>query len=403
MNLSASQISLWNTCHRRWAFNYAGENPQREPAALSARAGTRTHELVEKSFLTEEPVDRTKVYALNFPIGEAAHALSERAREQLLGESGLRIEQPATADIEGVTFKLVTDVLTDKTVLDHKTTKSARYMKTAEKLENDPQRLIYTHVYQDRERAIWNSYIWTEGAVRSVELPIVPEYEKVRLHVLQPAYEILEAGKDVDPMSLPPTPESCKLYPPDGCQFYSRCYPSEEKKQMSSLLEKLRAKSGTEVAAVATASEERQTTFQFDETSTKAPPIEAPAYPEPEPTVEYAQPPVRQEAEPTGIVEPVGSLIEWLFVDCIPMDFPVMNLDRIISEANTFVATEQDLPNALLMKFAGGAPMVASVVEKELQRTGGTQYAYLSTKSSEGKEVYVVLSKHAKHIVKGMI
>lgn len=241
VTLSASQISVWMDCKRKWGWQYLAKIPR--ITHPSAALGTRVHTQLEEYLRNARPLSFT------LPDGTpdesayiAAPALSHLPKP---GTPGLEIEQdfgfssPRTGYIyRGFIDARVPDAV--PVVYDHKTTSALSWAKTAEDLQDDVQANLYAvdtmaRFHVPRVRLQW-TYMQTKGARKC--LPVITELESGHVadvfgaveelaqeiattlagnrHVLADAEKAAAAVK-----ALPPTVGACRMY--GGCPYQANC------------------------------------------------------------------------------------------------------------------------------------------------------------------------------------
>lgn len=356
--ISASHLSLWKRCKRREAFVY--RLGRRENATLAAEAGKQVHAVLEDHYKRGVPLDFSARWG-DYPVGK----LAERILRELPpanDNSILGVEEEFAAELEGITFHGIRDLRTATGVYDHKTTSQLKYAKTQDDLVNDVQRLIYTESEPAAEFAQWTTAAWAGGVCVS-RMPVdrAADRERFRLHVLTPAEEMLSFAPDVDPLSLPPSLDDCKLFPPRGCPFKPDCFP-ESRSMLVALAQTLRP------------------------STESTPPVV------PEPSAEPAVPTTH------------AHLIDTLFIDCYPLkplDEPVVNSYELLAAANQVVSNDLGVHHALLVDYGKGATMVACEV-KALLEEKPVKYLVWESRSTEGRSALTTLVPLARVVIKGV-
>lgn len=455
--ISASQVELFTRCQRRWAFSYrAGK---KEPFAESAQAGTEVHRIIELNgpFDSEWVGPETeKVYL----VGQMAALLKSQAPGISAHEQRFEVE------IDGVPLVGVVDAQSEdkKTIVDFKTTSRVRNAKSVEKLTEDPQRLMYTQFVPEAERTVWLYGAWDTMAVtpRAVEIDRAADRERFKLRVIQPAERMLSVASDVDPLSLPPNVNDCALFPAPGgkggCPHKHECFPTgklmpvttttkQGTSQMSSLIERLRAKAAAAGAPELPASEPAKDSIatkiaypvpsevetestedaasraQFEavfkpvtlpppgpESVEAAEPAKKPrrrkpktesAPSQPEPAGESMVDAVQNSEPQTSVAPTQKYIVRTLYVNCLPMTEPFTSAHTLIAEAAETVQNDLQVPHYGLVDFAKGGPALAAQLRANIS---GRYYEnlYLETKSAEGKAVLNVLTAVSERIVQGV-
>lgn len=388
--VSASHLKLWKLCKRKERFTY-GQGLREAPNA-AAMAGTKVHSLMEEWGITGEKPPSELLWD-NYDLGRMAWALSEHLPER----SKLRaFEEKFEIDLYGVRFGGIIDLQTDDAVWDYKTTSKLLYVKSNEELELDEQRLLYLTAKPDRTHTNWLYGVWADYSahVRSLRVDPVADRERFKLHVLRPAEELLSVPTGTDPLSLEPNPDACKLYPPNGCPFKSKCFPVNKTAQrMTKLMDRLREK---EAAQAASAAGREPTIVGIGNNDL----INGPGTAKQDFTQDS------KAEEPVVKMESDEKPIEFLFVDAFPVSgfdgSSVVSASVLISAASASVADDNHVPNALLIDFGKGPPMIAAQLSSDLKGKS-YKYVYLETKSAEGRAVLQVMMNAARFVVKGMI
>lgn len=376
--ISASHIEKWNQCKRREAFIY--RLGIREPTAKSAQAGTYVHAKLEG---TEAP-DEWEGY----PIKELADKMRLFEPKDIIQR-----EYEFTTKIDGIDFTGRIDGKTATTVLDYKSTSQKKYVKSLPTLELDGQRLLYVEVNPEAESTFWLYGVWKDLSVHPREVPIDRKLdrERFKLHVLQPAEEILAVPEDVDPLSLPPNEGACKLYPPAGCPFKARCVDLNNRKpasnSMSKLMEKLLANESVQQRG-----EER-----------RAEP--GPMAPEPA-VLESVSVAAEGPSIPRGSCEPANESfpVDTLYIDCLPVGRVEPDLVysyQLLGPVCREVADDAGVPHPLLMDFAKGPPWIALQLEATLKKSP-VKHLFLDSRTAEGRAVVQKLMEISRFVVRGL-
>ncbi len=219
---SASQITTFRTCARKWAWDKI--EGKRQPENKYAERGKQIHSILEAWLEHGTPIDTTTEYGAIAASG--VEHLPPPGTSQVEQEFYLRGEH---ADYLGYVDCGFID--TDKTpvILDHKTTSNLSYAKTAEDLLVDPQAMIYAKVAFDEvdhhEVELRWVYYLTTGAKRSkkVSLKVVKDHVEKQFAEIEATAahmnEIRVSGKKAK--DLPPNPAHCSAY--GGCPYVNDC------------------------------------------------------------------------------------------------------------------------------------------------------------------------------------
>ena len=274
LRISASQVETATQCPRKWWLQSVAKMPT--PSSASNILGTVVHSVLDRYFsaddqgrdrMTGKPVDlypkdwhiARDRYNPNKADGEItpaqqdlvkrliteaeAHGMLERRPHRM-------IESDFTRPVmDGVSITGFIDLLHEDEVVDHKTTKSLRYAKSAQELTKNTQMLIYAYELLQRWREACpphtpprpddtitlrhNQFIVDpkEPRVRKVEHPVRVDYiEQFWEGYIKPIaqhMQILKAEtkewKDIpEPSSVQ---EACAAY--GGCPFRGICFNGE--------------------------------------------------------------------------------------------------------------------------------------------------------------------------------
>jgi hypothetical protein len=230
---SASQISTWLDCPRKWGWDKL--NGIKGPANASAEWGTRMHEMVEHYLKTGEPIDHVHDPDMAARVSGALHLLPEPKSPGLSVElSFFERLNDAPRIWSGRIDYLVRD--SGALIGDHKSTSSiAKWAKTEADLLEDPQANIYgkwvLRKYPELHAALgqWE-YIQSKGPKRS-EAVMVPLHRS-RVDAEFARIDAIAAQIDAwrnavsSAEQLPYNPESCEKY--GGCAYRHMCNLSPE-------------------------------------------------------------------------------------------------------------------------------------------------------------------------------
>lgn len=240
--LSPSQLEVFKLCPRRWAEIYL--NGKRIPPQDSALAGTHVHDLLEKFLRDGTPID-TSITWKDYPIGKIALDMTQHLP---LPGSVPDVELTLDLEVDNVKYTGRVDARVSGKVYDHKTTSNLKYAKSAKKLQEDIQALIYAR-WMDSDGELQ----WTTGQSKNeikskkVVLPVLRDEvrEKFDRIVTPLAKKVLAAYEHGDVKKLDKNKNACRLYPPKGCPFQNECW----RPNMTTLKEKLAARIAAAKAA----------------------------------------------------------------------------------------------------------------------------------------------------------
>ena len=331
--LSVSQIETWDLCHRKWALGRL-YGIQRK-TSQSMRFGTALHSVLER-YLSATPTGHVPEKVPDclegqtpgepvelYPAGWDSELLPGEANEiEVLVEDGIRsgnvarqIGWETEKEIwwpicKGAVLLGKVDYSTENNIIDFKTARNTRYLKTAKALATDYQMSVYAGALLDTDWASFEypesikvahvQFVRSDQKTRKVKSEIsISDVEKALKHTKEAAANILTliGSKPKDPMDVPGpnAPKACKKY--GGCEFAQFCMGSVS-------LDRLREESRREEANAnrmypqlryATRQEERMNLRE--KLLAKAKNKTAAPAPDPEPEPEPQSEP---EAEPTS-------------------------------------------------------------------------------------------------------
>ena len=254
---SASQVSTYRDCARKWAWRYLAG--LKAPQSASQALGTEVDDEQIQPYLREgRPLDFTR------PSGEIAQALLPLLPPPPVPAENVQKQFRIESADSSFGFLGYIDVFQPgpvPTVTDTKTCGSFDWIRTPKELETDVQAQLYAVAtfLETGAPAVDLEWLYTRTrgakAARRVHVRVTPEHASAQydgIHVT--AEEMLavrraaaEAGDTRDyVLSLPPTTDSCSKY--GGCPYQHECNlsPSNFRKanvmSASSILERLRAK-----------------------------------------------------------------------------------------------------------------------------------------------------------------
>jgi len=226
---SASQISTYELCPRKWALDKIDRLP-RKPNKFAAQ-GTALHKIAEE-WLRDGILP---------PVSD----LGERITPALPllpppNTQGLQVEQSLTRTLEGIPFKGVIDVKIPypyrevPAIYDHKSTTNFKWALTPEGFLDDPQACLYAWdtILDSQEQGYkgdvvdlqW-TYIRTTGAPKALPITrrvslseVMPRMTKTTTTALEQKLlrETISSG-----LELPPDASGCEAY--GGCPYVETC------------------------------------------------------------------------------------------------------------------------------------------------------------------------------------
>lgn len=235
---SASQLETTQLCARKWWLNNVAKLPKIERAD-SLVFGEALHGCAERYLLGEEPFNDgwsdgltpQDAVLIRLLISKAIEAgyLERRPGGVTEEEFKIRIDEETTL----IGYK---DYSTKDRVEDHKTSKSARYLKSAKSLKENIQMMIYAKDLLDKAVArgeligaitlCHNQYLrdYDDPAVRRVEVEVFPEeintfWRETILPLIQKQKEL---ARIENPFEIPePPPSACRAF--GGCERLAIC------------------------------------------------------------------------------------------------------------------------------------------------------------------------------------
>lgn len=264
--LSASQISTYIDCKRKWGWRYL--TGYKDPAAASAQVGSRVHELLEDYLRTAKPPNyKETLKLLNSRGTEKVYEPGRIAEAFLpfLPAPGPHLDVEEEFWHEYYYGKVDVAYLAEAgipVVMDHKTSSNIKlYAKTEQDLLGDPQAMIYADVAMERTGSKEAYLVWNYGStstpykVKRVALKVLREHSRAVLDSLAPTaeemqvlYKIKAYEEQTQPLEtlhqtltdmvlkLPPSMESCGKY--GGCPNLSRCAFTSEQSMKAAFAQK---------------------------------------------------------------------------------------------------------------------------------------------------------------------
>jgi hypothetical protein len=365
-SLSPTSIDSWKTCRRRWAYRYIAKF--KEPFAAAAQAGVEVHKRLETG-----QIDPAETWN-NYRVGRMAELLKAATPEGITAR-----EEKFTLDYEGIIFNGVKDGRGPGLILDYKTTSKPTYVKSKKALVTDPQRLIYVESEPEAETCLWLYGCWSEidgkNPVRRRESTVErgPDRERFKLHVLQPALEMLAVTPGTDPLSLPMPADTssyeapCGKYPPKGCPHKDQCFPISQKVSMT------------------TSSSALYNTLMADEASSEVPAVAALAAD-------------ASAAEPAAGDYP----IDLLLVDAIPLDGNFVSAHSLLQKAAASVAEDLGVIHARVVDFGKGNDRTAVQLAYDITQGPRIPVLFLDTRSAEGRAALQPLMGISRKVIRGV-
>jgi hypothetical protein len=309
--VSASEIELWDLCQRKWAFAYL--EGKRPPPNESAALGTRVHAILEK-WLRDGTAPDTWT-----PEGEIAasglHLLPPPRTPTLVTEEQFSFTSRRAwfTGYKDFRYRDATGLLH---VGDHKTTKSATWMKTTDEILCHPQALIYAvdeffkNPNDDRLALDWIYYKTTGSRKAEPRFQIVTKQTVAEMffeHV-DPVAGVITRMHDAPPgtsaLEFQPDFRACDAF--GGCAFLSICNPTPTQRVQAtmtqaglSLADKLKAMKNGRAPSPIHPPEAYQQPAQAQPAAYQAPPA---------PPVQFSLPTPQGASMPVPQVAPVAPM-----------------------------------------------------------------------------------------------
>ena len=233
--LSASQVSMYQECPRKWAWKYIAK--LKEPTSISMELGNRVHDILEGWLTTGDLPDLFETFVI--PADEKKGTEARTVYPGQIAQAGLHLlpppgtgelEKRITFEVDGVSWVGIVDGWYPHIplLLDHKTTGDFKWM--AEKdLETDVQSNLYAYWAMQEtgleEFPLRWVYYRTSGKPEAKPL----EHKALANNVKKVVDRCTEDGKvmlriyesGVDPRELPPNVDMCERY--GGCPYTKHC------------------------------------------------------------------------------------------------------------------------------------------------------------------------------------
>lgn len=340
-HVSASQITTFQRCNRRWYFSKVlnAPEPEKPATALGERLHKQMEDWFEKGLVPTHDSARLAVESGLLPPRDPGIRI-EHPRDYGLGLSiaGVPVRGRMDALIPGSTTG----------ILDHKSTKSFRYCKTSDELRSDVQLSIYgewafqnlgcdyvqyTHNYLRTEvdnpgfKLVKTLEPIDRNFVQAVMAELVPTVEEMKVAAAVSSVEVLERND-----------AACWDY--GGCPFREIC-PSAKVESFSDLEVKPEVKEKpmslkAKLDAAHGVNPPDANTYEIQPSGTAVSATSAPVASAPTTTVAF-----------TGLV---------LFVDCVPVGYsgPLQRLDQLIEPVQSEIAAKHKVSDVRMVKYAEG-------------------------------------------------
>ena len=264
-HVSASQISTFRECPRKWYFDKIVRLPRTSTSATEL--GSRVHAVLEAYLRGEvESIDTSD------EVGQiAASGLGYLPPVSSVLEIERSLEGDMALDDAPVPVQGYVDVIDARSneILDHKTTSSQRYIKTQKELRDNVQMIMYATAYlrrfpQESHVTLTHIYYGTKKRwSKKVSVKVSREHVEAQWTAIKETItQMIEVSRADNAGDAPTCYEACDNY--GGCPYRGQCFrapsylphtdtentptqPTQETTNMSTMSreERLRALGGT--------------------------------------------------------------------------------------------------------------------------------------------------------------
>ena len=376
---SASQISTFRDCPRKWWWNKIVGVPT--PSTPATELGSEVHAVLETRLKTGEWPDRPS----NVRASRWKQVLGIAQKE----EPWLPGETIDAANIERA-IEIATDVVPiigfidwlepeQRRVSDHKTIGNMRYAKTEDELAEDLQGALYVVAAHRQYGVQWPITFrhlqlpTKEGTAQTTQYEFEQEDAEALLDdAIADMREMQRLASETEPEGVPAQKSSCRKY--GGCPFVDRCEAHLGGGKMGSLWEKLTAQKEPEPPKPASK-------------PVAATPVTPPEVETPEVTIsglphphegktlkqiwkeEGITVPGVTEPEPVAY-SPAGAGGMTLYINCFPRQANVTYLERWVTEWVDEIAESHRVLDIRLLSYGKGKALLAEKLMQHV-RDGG--------------------------------
>jgi hypothetical protein len=231
IHISATQLTMFLTCPRSWAWSYIARVPRER--ALALELGIRVHEILEAYYRGEAMPDRSEIWRFN--PGEKIYYPGKIADSMLnaaIPRQPSAVEVQFDKHLDGVHYTGKIDVLQRHAnrieIFDHKTSSSpAKWGKTPDDLLKDIQRNLYCWAAREDYLPVnfALNYGCTDGKPQKAKLVKAASSldDSYFLNEIHPTAKLMVELKEqkTNPLDLPPEPAACGMF--RGCPHKERC------------------------------------------------------------------------------------------------------------------------------------------------------------------------------------
>lgn len=239
---SVTQIETFQACNRKWWW----DRVMKQGSAGGTNVfGVILHACIERAYKGEEVFPPDWDYSFDRYTGKYTGRLSNNECAQiamLIGKArtagwfnaapGFKVEHEFDVDLgDGDHLVGFIDLVEPGIITDQKSSKSARYLETAETLKDDTQLLTYAKVAlpSDLPSVVvrHNQFIKEPVSIQRVEVTIERKaIEEKWAQVLEAAGQMKQLQTVTDKDQVGYNERECSNW--GGCPFKSKCFPDEE-------------------------------------------------------------------------------------------------------------------------------------------------------------------------------
>jgi hypothetical protein len=403
MRFSASQISEYELCNRKWGWHKLDKIPC--PSGPSAQLGNDIHEFLEGG--VTQMMMTTPWTQYQWPDHPYTR-LTQPGRALWPPMVNPKTEQEFVITLGGHEFLGYVDLtwMGDvPAVLDHKTTGNLRNAKSADKLKKDVQATLYIPAAHE----IWGTpgpiakapvdlywiYYQTKGdpGAKKTHLRVTMDDVVERIGTTMLSADRMAVAKLTNKRArdLEPNWSSCNAFG-QPCPYKTRCYLEEKMGKADDILNNLRAQGDAKETAAQSvnppAAEKPRTLMSslsesLDKPKTKTdPPDEKPPAPE------------KEEKK-----SPKSPKKTTLYIDCFPTKGSKQPIDA--SEYIERAQATLETPHYKLEDYGKGAGLFALALRKLIDADGLPETVFLSLGTTEGRDAAQVFISYASTVIRG--
>lgn len=435
---SASAISTYVDCERKWGWNYLEHVPRVDKP--STALGTMVHKQIEE-YYHGIPLD------FSHPSGYVAASILEYLPEP---REGLEVESEFLLISPKHRYYGLIDLLDYGTIFDHKSTSSLSWAKTEDDLREDIQAILYATQALTRWPELpsvnlqW-TYGQTKGARKSKPVCLTLTHDEVapRFLEIEGICDEIDSHKGKRALDLQPNPDACQKF--GGCDFRHLCnlsplanIRSVMSQGQSSLIAQLKARQAAAAQGAPQAAptapeapkaspvkdgqinppeyqpppasaEARDARTDVPEAPKAAPVLEAPKAPTAAPTtLATPEEPKAPKAAKTGI----GTL----YVNCFPLVTGTQrkkpeDFSTVVAKANAIIAATEfkgqdgkafQITDYRFMPYGQGPAVLLAAVRQALNEIGRIDELTITTDAAETSAVLSWLLDTADRVVRGL-